>query len=285
MTKSLYIDKISHRVLFIGGVVYILNYLFDGLLSNYLALNPEAILQNWEFWRLVTFPFSTFSLEGILLFGFTFLIIGPKVEQYIGRYIYPFVLSLLVLLEGILLTLAFWKENVAIGGMEGLSFFVLTLYSLLYFGKKSDFSNYRPTKARMIVSLVAFAWASVLLTRALLTANMHHLITDSVSAAIGLFSGALLYIQLRMLKRAAMQKKRDFPDIDIPKPEELSLAMIAQRERKRYQNDREDNYQNEPEFTFTEDRLNEILDKINEYGKDSLSKREIEYLKEYSRQI
>jgi membrane associated rhomboid family serine protease len=202
MARSLYIDKISHRVLFLGGVVYILNYLFDGLLSKYLALNPEAVLQNWELWRLVTFPFSAYSLEGILLFGFTFLIVGPKVEQYIGRYIYPFVLSLLVLLEGILLTLSFWKENVAIGGMEGLSFFVLTLYSLLYFGKRSDFSNYRPTKARMIVSLVAFAWASVLLTRSLLTANMEYLITNSASAMIGLFSGILLYIQLRMLKKS-----------------------------------------------------------------------------------
>ena len=285
MAKSIYIDKISHRVLFLGGLVYILNYLFDGLLSKFLALNPEAVLKHWELWRLVSFPFSTTSLEGMLLFGFTFLIVGPKVEQYIGRYIYPFVLSLLVLLEGMLLTLSFWRENIEIGGMEGLSFFVLTIYSLLYFGKKADFSKYRPSKARMIVSLVAFAWASVLLTRSLMTANMDTLITNSVSAIIGMISGVLLFIQLRMLKKATKHKNKEFPDIDIPKPEELSMAMIAQRERRRYQNERDDNNFYGHDFTFTEDRLNEILDKMNEYGKDSLSELEIEYLKEYSRQI
>lgn len=262
-----------------------LNYLFDGVIADVLAMNPDLVLKQWEFWRLVSFPFAANSLEGILLFGFTFSIVGPKVEQYIGRYIFPFVVSLLILLQGIILTLLFWKENIAMGGMEGISFFVLTLYSLLYFGNKADFSSFRPSKARMLVSLVAFAWISVLLARSYITGNMELLITSSASATIGIITGSLLFIQLRMLKRATKNKRNEFPDLDIPKPEELSMAMIAQRERRKYQNELDDFRYHDHEFTFTEDRLNEILDKINEQGKDSLSVHELEYLKEYSRQI
>ena len=266
MARGIYIEKISHRILFLGGVVYIINYLLDGVISGAIAMNPELVLQ-WELWRMITFPFSSSSLEGILLFGFTFYIIGPKVEQYIGRFIFPLIISLLVLIEGIILTLVFWKENIVIGGMEGISFFVLTFYSLLYFGKKSDLSNFRPSKARMLVSLVAFAWVGSLLMRSYMIGSNEILVTNAVSATIGFVGGLLLFIQLWMLRKVIKQKRNDYPDIDIPKPEELSMAMIAQREKRKYLNEPEDNSYYENNFTFTEDRLNEILIKSMKMAK------------------
>lgn len=285
MAKSLYIEKISHRILLLGSLIYIINYLFDGVVTGLFALNPSLILNEWEIWRLFSFPFSMNSLEGFLLFVFTFYIIGPKVEQYIGRFIFPFVISLLVILQGIVLTLFFWKDDIAMGGMEGLSFFVLSLYSLLYFGRKSDFSSFRSNKSRMMVSLVAFAWVTVLLVRSYMTGDTDILLTNAVSAMIGFVTGFLLFIQLKMLKKVSRNSRENIPNINIPKPEELSMAMIAQRERRKYQNEQEEQNFQEYDFTFTEDRLNEILDKINEQGKDSLSPYELQYLKEYSRQI
>ena len=47
----------------------------------------------------------------------------------------------------------------------------------------------------------------------------------------------------------------------------------------------DENYYPDSEEVYTEDRLNEILDKINERGKESLSPEELRYLRDYSRKL
>ena len=65
-------------------------------------------------------------------------------------------------------------------------------------------------------------------------------------------------------------------------PDELSYALINQAEKRNQENRR----QEEPEIHngdyYSEDRLNEILDKMIETGRQSLSIEELRYLEDYS---
>jgi hypothetical protein len=72
----------------------------------------------------------------------------------------------------------------------------------------------------------------------------------------------------------------------IPEPEEYSHAYASGAEQRRFRNSEIDDYpMYEPEIDLSEDRLNEILDKINELGKESLSPDELRFLKEYSKTL
>ena len=278
---------ISHILLFVTGVVYMLDVIMGNKLSSLFTLNPAQIINNLEFWRIATFPYAMGSVEGALLFTFTFFIFAPKLEDIFHRMLYPWLILLVFCSQGIIFTLVFWKSTVSFAGMEGITFFVLTLFTFLHLKKKISFLYFRPFNTMIFLISVSAIWLLILTLHSVALHSNTYFLNRIYAATYGITGGSVVYLQIRLSKAFRESKKNIIdPLIDLPKPEELSLAVIANKELKHLNNTLNDDlFVNDSSSIFSEDKLNEILDKINSQGKESLSTLELKYLQDYSNNL
>ncbi len=281
LSKYQFSQKFVIMILFI----YALDFIMDGKLSELFYLNPAQVVGDLEAWRLFTFPLAPGHIENVFLFGVTFTILGPKIESVIEGIYYPIILFLMACLLGTVITLGFWGDSLIFTGMTGLSFFVMSLFLYLNAEKKIIVLNSRPVRSFILVSLILLSWISSIVIRALLT-NTVFLISELSLAGFGIISASLIYLQIYLVKRKKRGVGSEFDGLDIPDPEQLSMALISQQEQKKYnRGESDENIVQENEPVLNEDRLNQILDKINETGKESLSPEEIRFLKDYSKNL
>jgi membrane associated rhomboid family serine protease len=283
MKRRLLLYNFSITILLFTLVIYLVDYLLHGTLSSLFSLKTDKILINLELWRIFTFPFVAGSIESVLLFIFTFYSVGQKLELILEKAFYPILLFLLVCLQGTIFTLVFHKYLTDISGMEGLSFFILTLYAALKLREKSRNDRYKRTLR--FVSILVITWICAKVLHNSLIDN-YELMPAISSIVFGILSGLFIYLQMFLVKRMKSTLATKDHDIDIPKPEELSMALIAQGEMKKFnQSLQEEHTKYENEDGFTEDRLNRILDKILDKGKDSLTPAELQFLDDYSKSL
>jgi len=272
----------------------IANIFLSGKLTQEFALIPIKVINYLELWRLVTFPFSGGSIETIVLFALTFYFVAPKLEQILNKSLYLLLLFLLICLQGTLQTLIFWKSELAFAGAGGISFFVLTLYALLNLNKSIALWRYRPINSLFVSFVFTFIWVIGLLIHTSFSFQKEVYITNFPDMVFGLLSGALTNIQIIFAKKVVSEdskRQEPVPNFIPPPPaaedEEMDYALVD-KEGKNEQNalPRYDlTSYDAQEMVFTEDRLNQILDKINEQGKSSLTLSELIYLKEYSKTL
>ena len=115
---------------FLFGITNAINLATGGFLFERFAMQTESFFTEMELWRIFTFSFFTHSLEGFALFLFTFLFISNKIEQFLGNRIYPTFIVLITFLTGTITTITMISENVSFGGLEGTSFFIISIYLL-----------------------------------------------------------------------------------------------------------------------------------------------------------
>ncbi len=75
----------SGKILIVIGIFYTLNFMMEGKLAELFVLTPSIINENFEFWRLLTFPLAPGSVEAVLLFIFTFYIIYDILALLIAK--------------------------------------------------------------------------------------------------------------------------------------------------------------------------------------------------------
>jgi len=284
--KRGYIHNFSQALLFVSGLIYFVNYLMDGRLSELFLLQPSKVINNMELWRLVTFPLSFSTLEGFLLFIFTFRFISPKVEEILHRGIYPFIIASLTCLQGTLITIFFWESPIRFYGMDGISFFVLYFFAFIQFNRKIVIWRVQPLKMLVFISLLTFSWFAVVFIHGY-ALNRDILVSSITSAMFGFAVSLLLYSQYRLVYKLKAKKDIPLPRFEIPDAgDDMSMAYISHPEQKRFNNS-VPNESNQPdyEFNMNEERLNEILDKINASGTNSLYPEELSYLTEYSKKL
>ncbi len=270
---------------FVVLLVYLLNLAFNGAFDYYLALNPILVISQFQAWRIISFPFASGALESIILFFVVFYFVSPKLEFYLNKFLYPILLFLIAALQGIVLTLAFWQQNVVIAGMEGIAFFVLTLQTLLR-PKDNVFPMFN-LKTWTFALFCLGAWALYKVSGTI--ENGFYSVLPAIASGIfGIGSGLITYFQVSYMQKIINKRriKNQETLINIPKPEELKLAMISAAQlQKAYSqyNDEYDILSDNP--SENEERLNEILEKIFNLGKDSLTKEEKTFLDKYSKQL
>jgi membrane associated rhomboid family serine protease len=256
----------------------------DGRLSSLLSLQPSLVF-HLEWWRVFTFPLATDSIEGTILFLFTFFIFAPKLEEIFRSWLYPLILFLIVFLQGAILTLLLWNCIITITGMEGLSFFVLTVFTLINIKKKLVIFNKYFIRTFMFSLGMFFLWFTLLFFHSVAIGDYRLIFEGVYSCVFGISTGLVFYLQIRYTKSIKPQEQPTSrePNHDIPKREELSYAVMANNELRRFnKNLREELAKDEGSPQYSEDKLNEILDKINENGKESLSPSERKFLDDYS---
>lgn len=275
---------ISHKLMFLTLAVYVVNYISGNLLNNYLALSPNLVASKFEIWRMFSFPFAMPSFESIILFIFAFYFIAPKIEYLLPGKVYPILLGLLVTLQGLVTTITFKDSSLFFTGMDGLSFFIMFLFAFISLSNRTLPYRFKPLKTGLFIFLMAGLWTVSLLVNSELT-NTDMIITSSSGAVFGIIYALVTFIQVRMAKRNMEKQAAKLAEkIKIPTPEELKYAIAHISEKRLYNKSGDDNYENPvpTEFVPDEDRLNEILDKISEFGQDSLTNSELKYLKDYS---
>lgn len=284
MKISTNIKSFSFAFLIAVLLINLIDFSFGLGLTQKLAFNPKMILQDYQMWRLLTYPFVITKIEFALFFSAVFLFVSPMLETYLNKYLYPVFLFLAASLQGFVLTLAHWNNNVVINGVEGLTFFILILMLLLKPNARL-IKNY-PLKVSSF-SLVLFGlWVVSLLIPAINSESLSF--AENYSSVIfGATLGVSIFFPIKyMQKYLDRRRKTNRQNLQIPKPEELQLAMISSAQLKKMYSQYERNLSllsDDPEIN--EEILNKLLDKINEQGKESLTGDELRFLEDYSRQI
>jgi hypothetical protein len=215
---------------------------------------------------------------------FTFYYIFPRLEDYLRGITIFALLAPLIILHGLIHTLAFWDSPIPFTGMEGVSIYLLALTTLFKKDTKIKLPVAKPVKLSVVSAVVVSLWT-------LIKAIPYVFYDTTLSIELlsgGLFGitfGALTYFQFKFFKKF-FKKEIYVPPLVIPKPEELKMAMIAQtkanQQRRAVQ---QETYTTAEKALSREERLDQILDKINDSGKDSLTDDENRFLIDYSNDI
>ncbi|MPM46151.1 hypothetical protein SDC9_92849 [bioreactor metagenome] len=306
--------------LFIGTINAVDFSLHTNLFRNF-ALATEDIFGKLEFWRLFSYPFFFNSVEGIFLFLAIFIFVSPRLEYFLGRTTYPLLLFLSSFVIGAITTIVFNDSNIVVGGMEGLSFFVFTVFVMLLV-KDKHIVNKQPFLSIGIFAVVVWCAFKYILAASSQGINIFPSI---VSAAVGVSIGLLVYLQMHFLiksriKKAKMRMKPIKYPVSVPNSEELTISMLNNPDFKETldnltfirigKSKKEDDQLSDIQFSkikkileehafFVNDEANEIieeydsdenqldviLDKINVTGQDSLTAKELNFLSDYSKKI
>ncbi len=280
----------SRLFLLIVGVIYFINLIYASVLPEMLSLVPSQALDKLQIWKLLTFPFTYGTLEAVLLFAVTFYFISPRLEEIIDNLRYPSWLFLLSILHGCSMTLIFWRSDVVIAGMEGVSFFVLTLFMFLKPKSMVEFMKFPPLSTILFTLAIVFLWFGIKIIGVTSGTNTQF-IPQFSSAVFGITMGAMIYLQIRLAnKREVTKFTSSYPNRTLLPHEEMMATLSNLKLKKQYRNletDTEDELypllSEDP--SENEDTLNEILDKIIDLGNASLTPAEKKFLEDYSRQL
>ncbi|MFH1050089.1 MAG: rhomboid family intramembrane serine protease [bacterium] len=289
MNKKSRIYYFSHLIIFVTGIFYLIDLSTGGRLALMLELIPGRFVEYSQWWRLFTFPLATGYAEGIILFILTFMVFAPKLEEIYHTLLYPIVIMSIIAIQGLVFTLILRNSNFILFGTEGITFFVLTLFSLLNMKIKLIVANrfYVPTP--LFIFALSFIWLSTLFFHSVWAENYWIIFQGLFSSTFGSSLALIAYLHIRYTKivnpkvHSEINKTKKGKEIS---DQILSLAMIANKELKKVNNELRQKL-GETEYVngSGEDILNEILDKISEKGEDSLTDSEKFFLEDYSNQI
>ncbi len=272
----------SRKILTVVLLIYFLNYFLHGAFNEIFSLNSQLVLKDLEFWRLFTYPLTLSSIESLILLIFSFYFIAPMLESKINTISLGLVTFVLIISFGIIHTLVFWNGEITLTGAEGISIAILALHSLFEPRKKVKV-NYLPPIPIVIISMFfVFLWITLKYVQSI--HNIEYFVQSSLSLAFGITFALLIFVHLVTIRKIFAKGDKDllkeFQKID----EAKKYAVVREGFTDRYKiEDEFDDYPSYESIEYSETRLNEILDKIIEHGKDSLTYEEIKFLENYSR--
>lgn len=289
MKRKTYISISQILALFVA-CFGIANLLTNNFVFHLLALIPSKVAIDLQFWRIISFSFIPGTVEGSLLFAFTFWFIGPMLEERFNRLTFPIIILLITLLQGIGFSLFFWKSPLSFAGTESLSFFVLTMFTLSEMSKRAQPQKLFGLPAMSFVTLASMLWLSAVLIHYSMTSEV--LLYNSIfSASYGILISLAMYLQIRLThsftsveKEETTPRPKAVPDFE---PLEVRSHDRSNVRYRMHDDPVESMFEDEDydEDFYSEEKLNKILDKMLENGNDSLTSYERRFLKEYSVRI
>ncbi len=279
------------------AIFSIANYVFGLHFENILALNPQKIAANGEFWRILTFPFVDLSLVSIGLMFLAFFLFSQQLDKYFAKFLLLLLFALSILLEGTTATLIYWGKDINITGMSSILAFVLVLTAGLFPKKQLNIRNrFLPNNLQIV--LIFFLL--------LITAGFYHLSNDNINNAtsyyfpiiFGSITGFIIYLQIYIFKKFYLPKRNMKSLNEITQiltqaresMQQLESSLVEQPSYSNYKSNIE-NYRFNANVTLSDDPeenesiLNRILDKILKDGQESLTVYEKKLLKELSRKL
>ncbi len=287
MFKGKYIS-FSKVILLFLTLFYLTNNVLAGFLTSYLSLNPSKIVNSYELWRLVSYPLALNSFESYVLTAVALFFFSSRIEKLFSKNVFPITLGLTVVLYGLLTSLVFFNVKHNFSGLEGISVFLLALYSFLNIKKRIYINKQFNFPLAISSSSIILTWACF---KSLSISYLGgSIINDLVyPLSFGLFAGFAFYLRILFLEQnyESAPDERTIHGLSFPNQNELSPALITNNDAQRVKSflENESNYILAEDANINEDELNRILDKIFIDGKDALTLDENKFLDEYSKSI
>jgi membrane associated rhomboid family serine protease len=286
----------SHRVLLALSIVYVVNALaLHSMLTPWLALIPAETVGKWQYWRFLTYPFAVYGWN-ILPASFVLYFFAPEVEHLLSPRKLMLTMLLFTLLHAVIYTPLMLLANAPLGGPQALSLMVLTMYVYLYPTGEASLFGIIPIRATVLLAVIlGVAFVAPLLFPPVHAVDYIHVFADEL---FGVFAGLLfayLYFgrshEEPLFARFGIgsgTQDRSFgstPRRTTPSAAPVGFTALSSSDLAKPLNTpiSESVYDDNDELD--EDRLNEILDKINEKGQASLTGSEKKFLQEYARKL
>lgn len=290
MRANKYILIFSYLFPIVIAILNIIDISFDKVISQFTLLTPVLVLNNNEFWRIITYPFALSTIPALFLFIIAFVVYFKRVVYIFSPKYLPLLFLIIVSLYGMLYTVVFMNSNQATSGFEAVSFFMIFFYSLYNPKAEINLFDFTKVKVKYLTLFTITLWG--LMNIAYINLYGYSYIMPAITALLtGLTIALTLYIPLKTtINKVRKRINSNIDNITIPRPDELTHAIISEQKiKKSAYKDMLPSYE---ENNFLSDdmkkndvQLDIILDKINQYGKESLSIEETFFLNEYSKII
>jgi hypothetical protein len=285
----MFASSLSRKILIASVILMILSFIhLAAEISNATVLVPSLVFPGMQVWRLITYPLALGTVPtavgvfGLIMAVITFSIPGEELEAMLGIRQFALLLVLLTVFVALMHMALFFNGHVPLAGPANLSFFVLVGYVYLY-----------PQSEIQVVFIKFRGWVLLALFGGILlsiiiaaTVTLRDLLAFFPSGGFGLVLGAA-YFHARFQKYPFLLKpirsveriagfSRYTPAARKPMPTQRRTA-TQQPVRVRIP------FQKQVQRELTdEERLNMILEKINEKSYNALSDDEKKFLRDYS---
>ena len=290
-------NKITFSLLFLFLICLTnaINIATDGLLLDFVAMHTTKFFSEIELWRILLFPFVSASLEGFIIFLFAFAFLSNDLEKFLGGKIYPTFIILITFLTGTATAIITYGQNISFSGLEGTSFFVITFFAIL---QKKNFIKKKNLYQRISVISIVSLWIAIKLYIGIEN-GFTNVVPSYIMAGSGVIIGFLLFFQINYLVKKRIKQNKikgfsqhydanfvgysiynnpQFKKYIYNKIEESYLLQIKEKIKSKTDAALLFN----TEILTDEEKLDQVLDKINEVGKSNLTKEELEFLNYYS---
>ena len=287
--EFLNIKNKSSYILFLVISVYFLDFITGYKLSHIFILNTNETTNYNNLWSLLTYPLKFTSFASLLIFMFAMGIISKKLERVYKSNIIPFVYLLIVLCHSTLFTLIYSNSKQFVSGTDGLSFFIITLYFLLNKNQRLTIASFVFNVNKVVIGAIISLWVFAQLLN-YYAYEENFVLNSFFLAGFGTLNALVVYFQIYLIKKlkskrkvVAQQREKVFDELE----HSHSYSKFSESNMRVNQV----KYKNEEPNIFTgnsysdEEKMNDILDKINSFGYDSLTFTEQNFLKEYSKRI
>jgi hypothetical protein len=278
-------SSLSRKIL-IGIMVLFLLSLFQisYLFLPYVALYPSYVYPGLELWRLFTYPLAP-DFIGLLIGSICFGAPGEEVESMIGTRQFGLLLVMVTLAAGLMhLVLFFGDGQPAMLGPINTALFVLI--GFVYLFPQSEVRIFFFSVRSWIV--LAFSAATVLFMTIIFVSRGASpwllfsfggfgLILGTIYFHVRYQKYAVLLRPIRTMERMVSGGRQPAPVRPASAPRRVQVSPVT---RIRIP------FQKAPQRDLTdEERLNMILDRINESSYSALTEEEQRFLREYSSRI
>lgn len=283
----------SQLFMIVAAVAFVLHLFFKGMgttvLHNSLLLNTATILQQHEFWRILTFPFSSPDGESFLLFVIAFGFFAPMLESVLTTRMFAASVTGLFLTQAIVFLLAFSSvggQLPVLAGLDSLSFYVLALFTFILPNRSVRLWKHLEIRGLHLVLALSAAALLYVVCYATITKNIEYFY-GAIASAFGVLYAFVMTLFIHRTVRT-LRKREAYYHIstisDEEKYEEEAELVSTTGSGNPQRQPTVPLYTPKPHLS-DEEMLNYLLDKIYEQGQDSLTVEERSFLEEYSRRM
>lgn len=282
-----------HRILLLCGIGFLLTVAIPGL-ADATALLPIAVTENYEIWRLLSYPFFDNSFWQLLSASLLLYFFGPEIEYLLKPRRFLLLSAGFFLAHGLLyLLLTYGSPSAFSASLSGPYAYALALLSVFaYFYPGAEFTLFGIVSIRVWVFALVFAALVVIPGLLGVIAGSQPLSLFLAGNVAGIVLGLLfsqVYFQKYTMSLLTNSiKSRSAPPV---KPVSKPAVPVVKKTRTEFSPSKGKPVQTPPVYSepndtsLDEQRLNDILDKISASGKDSLTEEEVKFLEEYSRRL
>ena len=262
---------------------FLSNMVAHNVAYTWLSLPASSVLTSLELWRIVLYPLSSMSSASVVLLCTVLALFAPALEKMLSTKLLAIYVGTLVLVQGLLYSFLLNQSSqpVVLSGGDSISFFVLGLFAFAMPRRVIRINNVIEIRGLFLVFVLALTAFCVSALTAYKDPSTYFF-TGALSGAIGVAYAVLVSTQLQLKLarfRSYTVEVDSFLDQHVESPHVRVVSTSVRRERAEPVVDTLLTEQ------VTEEDINPILDKIFEFGQESLTQEERSLLEEYAQRL